>query len=283
MSQSEEHSGATRGSDHHLSRFPVDLTAAVVLVILALATVWSGEYLGAMPALHAKWYLGAVAPLGTLGLAVRRIIQVCRASGRDGRTRAVIEALALYAVAFAGLTAISLSSLAGVARRTGRQAVCEHNMKRLEVALSAYAETHPRPPAIRAWSDEARLGTASDAVFVCLNDKLTEYRVGDSHTTPGCSYALNSSLINLMSTEVRAPERVVSLFESDAGWNAAGGPELLPDEPRHLGGDNYGFADGHVEWLSRKKLPDGTWAKEPEADWVIWERVLREDEGEENR
>jgi len=60
----------------------------------------------------------------------------------------------------------------------------------------------------------------------------------------------------------------------------AGGPELLPDEPRHMGGDNYGFADGTVKWLARKKLPDGTRAKAPDADWLIWEPVLKDaDEG----
>ena len=59
-----------------------------------------------------------------------------------------------------------------------------------------------------------------------------------------------------------------------------GGPELLPEVPRHLGGDLYGFADGHVQWLPRRKNPDGTWAKEPEADWVIWEPMVEESEGE---
>jgi prepilin-type processing-associated H-X9-DG protein len=38
-----------------------------------------------------------------------------------------------------------------------------------------------------------------------------------------------------------------------------------------LGGDNYGFADGHVQWIKRKKLPDGTSAKEPDADCVTRE------------
>ena len=56
------------------------------------------------------------------------------------------------------------------------------------------------------------------------------------------------------------------------------GAGLLPEEPRHLGGDNYGFADGSVKWLPRTKLPDGTWAKEPDADWVIWEPVLKDGE-----
>jgi hypothetical protein len=44
----------------------------------------------------------------------------------------------------------------------------------------------------------------------------------------------------------------IAIFESDAGWNASGTPEqMLPATPRHLGGDNFGHADGSVYWVSR--------------------------------
>jgi hypothetical protein len=54
------------------------------------------------------------------------------------------------------------------------------------------------------------------------------------------------------------------------------GPELLPDEPRHFGGDNYAFADGAFRWIPRKRSQDGEWTKEPAADWAIWELVVEE-------
>lgn len=72
----------------------------------------------------------------------------------------------------------------------------------------------------------------------------------------------------------RADETVL-VFESGSAVALAGGPELLPDEPRHFGGDNYGFADGSARWIRRKRLPDGTWAKAPDAD-VIWEVGVEE-------
>jgi len=88
-----------------------------------------------------------------------------------------------------------------------------------------------------------------------------------------------------LNSAVENPDLTLAIFESDAGWNAVGGPQLLPDEPRHFGGDNYGFADGSVRWLPRKKLGTDSrgnpiWAKEPDADWVIWEPVLKDSEGE---
>jgi len=96
----------------------------------------------------------------------------------------------------------------------------------------------------------------------------------------GWPCALNSSLAGVTFHALQDPERTVMIFESDAGWNAAGGPELLPDEPRHFAGDHYGFADGHVEWLPRKLLGvtwlgNRVWAKQPTGDWVIWEPVLK--------
>ena len=88
-------------------------------------------------------------------------------------------------------------------------------------------------------------------------------------------YAFNSSLAGSRLGNMDDPSSVVALFESDRGKSLAGGPELLPNEPRHRLGDYYVVASGSVRYIGRKRLPDGTWSKEPEADWVIWEPVLK--------
>ncbi|MBN2565614.1 MAG: hypothetical protein JXB46_07870 [Candidatus Eisenbacteria bacterium] len=100
------------------------------------------------------------------------------------------------------------------------------------------------------------------------------------------SYAFNRALSGMKARDIAMRDlgsrlHLVAIFESDAGWNGYGGPELLPDEPRHFGGDNYIFADGSTSWCARRRNPDGTWAKEPEADWVIWEPVFKENGVEE--
>jgi len=63
---------------------------------------------------------------------------------------------------------------------------------------------------------------------------------------------------------------IAVVFESDKGWNAHGGKELLPHTPRHSGGDMYGFAGGHMEdeggfdtspiekWYRRDEVINGT-------------------------
>jgi hypothetical protein len=93
-----------------------------------------------------------------------------------------------------------------------------------------------------------------------------------------CAFAYNAALDGASLAQLDHPADTVVIFESDQGWNAVGGRGLLPDEPRHLGGDNYGFADGSARWLNRKKLPDGTWAKEPEVE-VRWEVGVKEAAG----
>jgi hypothetical protein len=92
------------------------------------------------------------------------------------------------------------------------------------------------------------------------------YRPGDSfvvceeRTDLECGYAFNSALSGVSLDDVQDPMHVVLLFESDRGWNAAGGASLLPTEPRHGGGDNYGMvaAFSPSRWADRSAVIDGT-------------------------
>jgi hypothetical protein len=145
---------------------------------------------------------------------------------------------------------------------------CRENIDYLLMAMRSCMESEDaRYPEAEGWCDTlapalARI-TGMPNLFVCpLEPELS------------CGYAYNAALSGLMYSSVANPASTIVIFESDAGWNAAGGPELLPHTPRHYKRDWYGFADGHVEYLPRKRLPDGTWAKEPDANWVIWEPVV---------
>ena len=50
------------------------------------------------------------------------------------------------------------------------------------------------------------------------------------------------------------------IFESDGGWNANGGPELMIGKPRHARLLVVAFADGSVQQLRKSQL--GTLAVE---------------------
>jgi prepilin-type processing-associated H-X9-DG protein len=158
-----------------------------------------------------------------------------------------------------------------------RREVCRYSMSKLLGSLEQYtAEAGGYFPPAHRWNQALSPVLRSQGVdlehgvgcpnyhFEWLDDEFKESR--------SASYAFNRYVGELSPWAFTSPERTVVIFETDSGngWDAAGGPELLPDEPRHLGGDNYGFADGHVQWIKRKRLPDGTWAKAPDAE-VSWE------------
>jgi prepilin-type processing-associated H-X9-DG protein len=149
-------------------------------------------------------------------------------------------------------------------------AVCLSNVKNISLALQMYvADNDDRLPPADGWGDGLYEYVKNREVFNC------PHAAG-----PEGSHAYNASLDGVALAALADPGQTIVVFESDSGWNAVGGPELLPDIPRHSGGDHYGFADGHVEGLPRKQNPDGTWAKEPEAE-VIWDAGVeaREPEG----
>ncbi len=65
---------------------------------------------------------------------------------------------------------------------------------------------------------------------------------------------MNMHLDGLRLSEVNKPARTLLLFEVDPGSSLAGGPELLPSEPRHADGYVIVFADGSArnvpqEWI----------------------------------
>ena len=149
-----------------------------------------------------------------------------------------------------------------------RYSECTEHTRNLARALELYVETHADLPPRQSWMD---------AILPSLSEAGLDHRVLQCPARPRlrAGYALNTGACGLNHGRVHDKHGLVVFFESSAGWNAAGGRELLPDRPRHFrfgtGGDNYGFADGSARWLRRKQNPDGTYAKEPAADWVRWE------------
>jgi hypothetical protein len=105
-------------------------------------------------------------------------------------------------------------------------------------------------PRAATWSDDMREYFGNAKVLHCLE----RYDLR-------CGYAFSQALSGLRPDQVTTdPFKTVAFFDSDRGWNAAGGPELLPRKPRHLGSDIYIFAKpGTLSGsLPRRALSDGT-------------------------
>ena len=143
-------------------------------------------------------------------------------------------------------------------REGNMKAACLGNQRALATALQLYLSDWGEFPVAHRWCDQL-------SPYVAESPLAAE---GGAFRCPAaanqqCSYALNSALSGVKAAAVArenesSMERTVGIFESDVGWNSAGGPGLLPDRPRHIGGDNYAFPDGHAAWFARKRLPDGS-------------------------
>ena len=122
-----------------------------------------------------------------------------------------------------------------------------NQMKQINLAARIYASEHDGkfPPA----------GNWCDA----LKDELAG-KVLKSPADKGegeCSYACNSKLSGLNAEQIHP--QTVAFFETEAGWNQHGGPELLLAEPRNPAVYVIGFADGSVQQIPQSKMNSLRW------------------------
>ncbi len=141
--------------------------------------------------------------------------------------------------------------------------ICVEHMRTVVGAILDYSAAHGgRLPPAKNWCDLLIPYVKDRSVFTCPEAR-----------NKTCSYALNNAIAGRRLADLGDPTWAVVLFESDAGWNAAGGPDLLPPNPRHRQGDHLGFADGHSSWRSRKrgKTDYGEqWLKEYLGESIEW-------------
>ncbi len=140
------------------------------------------------------------------------------------------------------------------ARERARQISSLSNLKQMSLAMLQYTQDYDEhyPPAAK-WVDAITPYLTAD-----LHTHEERQRVVDSvfhdPSAPASqkwSYAFNSNLSGLKTSQVDSPATTVLLFESNAGVkNASDTGESIPRPGRHNGGTDYGFADGHCDWVS---------------------------------
>ena len=161
----------------------------------------------------------------------------------------IVSAIFLFMIPI--FAAMLLPALAA-AKQKAQQINCLNNEKQLSLAVKIYSSdnTNQYPPAA-TWCDAIHPMVGSEKVFKCPA----------ANAAARCDYAYNAKLDGLDESKVD-PQTVV-IFESDAGWNAHGGSELLPPSARHgrRAKNEYvvAFADGHVEVVPATRLDSLRW------------------------
>ncbi len=157
----------------------------------------------------------------------------------------IVSAVFLFLIPV--FAAMMLPALAA-AKQKAQLITCINNEKQLALAMRIYAgDNGDHLPPAATWCDAIKGSVGSDKVFKC---------VAANPSSP-CGYAFNSKLAGL--EEGKIDPRTVMLFESDGGWNANGGSELMIDRSRHARMIVVAFADGSVQQLRQTQLGTLRW------------------------
>jgi prepilin-type processing-associated H-X9-DG protein len=143
--------------------------------------------------------------------------------------------------------ALLLPALAA-AKQKAQAINCVSNEKQLALAVRIYSNNNAnRFPPAATWCDAIKADVGSEKVFKCVA----------ANSGSACDYAFNARLDGLDEGKI-APDTVM-IFESDGGWNANGGPELMIGKPRHAGVFVVAFADGSVQQLRESQINTLRW------------------------
>jgi hypothetical protein len=143
--------------------------------------------------------------------------------------------------------AMLLPALAA-AKQKAQEINCVNNEKELALAVRIYSGEHNNQlPHAATWCDDIKAAAGSDKVFKCPA----------AEAGSRCDYAFNAKLDGMDASKINP--QTVMIFESDGGWDANGGAELMIGKPRHARMFVVAFADGGVQQLREAQLGALRW------------------------
>lgn len=189
------------------------------------------------------------APVG-LVLGAIALNKIGKSQGRLGG-----KGLALTGVILNGVTLLLIPVFAAMmlpalaAAKQKAQAInCVNNEKELWLAIKIYSGDNTNCfPAAATWCDAIKDEAGSEKIYKCPA----------TDSSSRCGYAFNTKLGGMDMDKVD-PQTVV-LFESDTGWNANGGQELMINQSRHARVFVVALADGTVTQVRESQLNTLRW------------------------
>ena len=186
-------------------------------------------------------------------LGIIAMVKVKNSGGRLGGNGlalagVIVSGIFLVMIPFLILPAMLLPALAR-AHQKAALINCVNHEKQLALAIRIYSgDNKDQFPPAATWCAAIQPETAG-------NQQLFRCQAVDSPSR--CDYAFNAKLSGLDISKVN-PQTVL-LFESDGGWNANGGSELMIGKPRHAQILVVAFADGSVQLLRESQINTLRW------------------------
>jgi len=182
------------------------------------------------------------APPPQEGLGVAVSVKVEEQSGR--RMVTVYKTADLDALSYVLDVPLSLAATAAYpamvrARESARKVQCLSNVTNISLAVQMYAVDNDRFPDADKWVEQLQDYIRNESMLKCPEDQ----------SKAKCSYGFNGALSGKSLADMLDPAQVVVIYETaHPGDCPSGGEDDVASPPRHLGGSNFGYADGHAQW-----------------------------------
>jgi hypothetical protein len=180
------------------------------------------------------------------------------ALNKIGKSRGQLrgKGLALAGIIVNGITLLLIPVFAamllpalGAAKQKAEAINCVNNEKQLALAIRIYSgDNKDKFPPAATWCDAIQNEVGhSQKVFKCPA----------ANSASRSDYAFNAKLDGMDQAKVNP--QTVMIFESDGGWNADGGSELMIGKPRHARMFVVALADGSVQQVREAQLNTLRW------------------------
>ena len=194
---------------------------------------------------------GATALVGLI-LGIISLVKINKSNGAlrgSGLALAGTIVSGVFLLMLPVVAALLLPALAN-AKSKAQAIICMTNMKQLALGSFMYADNNKgQLPSGPDWCDTVQKYVRNEKAFQCPGGNRNQR----------CHYAFNSQLSGVKTKSVTSPAQTVLLFESDGGWNASGGIELMVKKSRHQRAMSLVFVDGHSEIVRESRLQAVRW------------------------
>jgi prepilin-type processing-associated H-X9-DG protein len=188
--------------------------------------------------------------------SIRALIHLRKETVSKSAFRKVIFSL-IFSSCILAFIIFSIASAFYAAQGLADRINCVNNMKQLGLLMRIYrGDNYDRYPTAQ-WCDIILTNKFDKAELGNLSTNIAKMvHCPSAPRNERCSYAFNRQLVGIKDTDQIAQDTVM-LFESDAGWNAVGGPEIIAK--RHNSGLNVALIDGSVLQIQGKDIPSLRW------------------------